>query len=81
MSRTLVSQQALLEWMNSRLQQHEKFSGCRITSVSRLAESDADGCNWSTSWLQCSGVTVAECKPTANQIADEAKKLFNLAAD
>lgn len=78
MARTVVSQEVLIEWMNSKLRQNEDFKGCRFTSVTRPEEVDADGCNWSSYWLQCSGVPVAECRPTANQIAEEAKKLFNL---
>ncbi len=78
MSRTVVSKEALLEWMNSKLREHEKCAKCHFTTVSQLAEKDADGCNWSPSWLQCSGAPVAECRPTANAIAEEAKKLFDL---
>ena len=80
MSRTIVSQEALLEWMNSRLREHKECACCHYSTVTRLAEPDADGCNWSPSWLQCNGKPVAECKPVANQIAEEAKKLFNLEA-
>ena len=78
MPRTVVSHEALLEWMNAKLREHKECAACHFSTISRLAEKDADGCNWAPSWLQCSGVPVAECKPIANKVAEEAKTLFNL---
>jgi hypothetical protein len=79
MSRTIVSQEELIKWMNSKLSEYRECVTCHFSTVTRLTEQDAEGCNWSPSWLQCSGKPVAECRPIANQVAEEAKKLFNLA--
>jgi hypothetical protein len=78
MSRTIVSQEELINWMNSKLSEHKDCATCRFSTVTRLSEPDAEGCNWSPSWLQCNGKPVAECRPIANQVAAEAKKLFNI---
>ena len=78
MSRTVVSKKALIEWMNSRLQQYDECKDCRFTSVLWLADKDEDGCNWSPSNLRCSGVPADVCKPTANHVAAQARELFNL---
>ena len=78
MPRTIVSKETLLEWMNSRLREHKECANCHYATITLLAERDADGCNWSPSWLQCSGKPIAECRPIANQVAEEARKLFDL---
>lgn len=78
MSRTIVSEQALIEWMNLRLHQSEEFKNCHFTYVRRSAENDEIGCNWSTFGLQCSGIPADICGPKASIIAGEAQKLFNL---
>jgi hypothetical protein len=78
MSRTVVSEAALIEWMNSRLQQHEECKDCSFTSVLRLAGKDEVGCNWSSPNLRCSGVPALVCRPAANHVAVQARELFNL---
>jgi hypothetical protein len=78
MSRTAVSEKALIEWMNLKLQQHDECKDCRFTSVLRLAGDDQDGCNWSSPNLQCSGVPADVCRPMASHVAGQARELFNL---
>jgi len=78
MSREVVPEETLIEWMNSRLQQHEECKDCRITSVLRLVDKDEDGCNWSSPNLRCSGVPADVCSPTASHVAAQARELFNL---
>jgi hypothetical protein len=78
MARTVVSEEALIGWMNSKLRQHEECKDCRFTSVMRLVDKDEDGCNWSSHILRCSGVPAEVCRPTANHIAGQARELFNL---
>lgn len=78
MSRTIVSEKSLIEWLNSRLHQDEELINCRFTHVKRLAEKDELGCNWSGFVLQCGGIPAHVCGPTAQRIAVEAQKLFSL---
>jgi hypothetical protein len=79
MSRTLTSAEELLNWMNSKLQQHEECNGCRFSSILRLTDIAEDGSNWEYPYLHCSGVPTAICQPVADHIVCQAKELFNLA--
>lgn len=78
MSRTAVSQQELLQWLNTELAKHEECNDCRITSVKALRETDAEGCNWSLANLQCSGVPTVHCQRVANQVIAQARAKFNI---
>src|SRR5665648_674705 len=78
MEKKLVSQEELLEWMNSQMVQHEECTNCRFTSVLQLKEEDENGCNWSSPNLRCSGVPVQVCQLIAGQIAVQAREMFNL---
>ena len=78
MKRILVSQDDLLNWMNSRLAEYEECNDCRFTSVLRLREEDDYGCNWSTANLRCSGVPVEVCQPIARRIIYQAMLKFNI---
>ena len=78
MAKTLVSENALLDWMNGILREHEECNDCRFTSVTKLAQTDDDGCNWSSSNLQCSGVPAEVCSPIASVVVRNARELFNL---
>jgi hypothetical protein len=78
MNRTLVSQEELLNWMNSQIAKYEECTNCRFTSVLQLREEDEDRCNWSSFNLRCSGVPAHVCQPIAEQIAIQAREMFNL---
>ncbi len=78
MERAPVSQDELLEWINSELLKYEECNDCRVTSVVRLKGEDENGCNWSSVNLKCSGVPADVCYPVANQVIAQAKMRFNL---
>ncbi len=78
MKRTLVSQEYLLQWMNSQIAEYEDYADCHFTSVVPLRESDEYGCNWSGADLMCSGMPLDVCQPIAQRIIDAAKKKFNV---
>jgi hypothetical protein len=78
MTRTSVSEDELLKWLNSRLGENEDLKDCQFSSILLLAEEDKYGCNWSHARLRCSGVSVEVCKLEAMRIVAEAKKRFNV---
>ncbi|MDO9579029.1 MAG: hypothetical protein Q7J06_00430, partial [Bacteroidales bacterium] len=78
MTRTFLSETDLLGWMNAELSKHEQCDGCRFTSVLLLREEDDDGCNWSSTNLNCSGVPAAVCHPVADHVVVQAKARFNV---
>ncbi len=78
MPRTKVSEDDLLNWLNSRLHEHEDFSKCCFTSIMRLTEEDKNGCNWSTAYVRCSGVPAKVCEQEVMRIVTEATKRLNV---
>lgn len=79
MARQIVSGEELLKWLNVELAKHDECDDCRFTSVMRLRGTDADGCNWSSPTLRCSGRPVAPCHAVANELVTQAQARFNLA--
>ncbi len=77
MKRELVSQDQLLEWMNSLLALHDEYTNCRFSSV-QGHEEDHEGCNWSPHVLRCSGVPSEICTSIADQVVVQARSKFNL---
>lgn len=78
MERKSVSQEELLEWINSELSKHEECNGCRFTSVMRLSAENEAGCNWTSANLRCSGVPADVCYPISNKIIAQAEVKFNI---
>ena len=78
MKRILVSQEDLLDWMNSQLGKYEECTNCRFTSVLQLKEKDEYGCNWSPHNLTCSGVPAEVCQPIAQKVVAKAMVKFNV---
>ena len=78
MARAIVSQEELLKWLNAELAKHDECDDCRFTSVTRLRGTDADGCNWSSPNLRCSGRPVAPCDAIAKELVAQAQARFNL---
>lgn len=78
MTRTKISEDDLVKWLNSRLHEHEDFSKCSFTSISRLTENDKNGCNWWKADMRCSGVPAEVCQRDAALVVTEAKKRFNV---
>lgn len=73
-----VSHNELLEWLNSQLAQQAKCTDCRFISITPLQAPGADGCNWSTATLRCSGVPTIDCAPIADNVIAKARTKFNL---
>jgi len=78
MPRKVVSEEELLQILNARLQAHDECTNCQFTSVVRLKEQQANGCNWSTAALRCSGTPASLCAPTARVVITEVAETHNL---
>jgi hypothetical protein len=78
MARRVVRQAELLAWMNRELHKNEDYRDCEFTSVTRLAELDDVGCNWTSPNLQGHGMLVAVCQEAAAAIAERARQSFNI---
>jgi hypothetical protein len=78
MPRKTVSEVELLQWINAELAKNDDCVDCRVTSVMRLRDVDADGCNWSSANLRCSGRPVVLCQSVANEAIAQARLLFNI---
>lgn len=71
MSRTLVSEQQLISIINDALKSSDSLGGdcrgCSVRGVYRLAESDAEGCNWDLGYFsglpECRGAVAAVIRP------------------
>ena len=71
MTRKLVSVAELISILNDRIKRSDLLDGdcseCYISGFYRLAEPDADGCNWDlpsyTGPLECAGVIAAVIRP------------------
>jgi len=76
--RKTVSEDFLLKHLNDHLQQQPGCEGCFFLGVTPLAETDADGCNWSASNVRVSGAHPADYDPAAREIIQAARMKFNL---
>ncbi len=79
MQRKVVPEVELLAWMNRELHQNIDYKDCQFTSVTRLAQHDDVGCNWTSPNLRCSGAPAAICQATAAEITERARQSFNIA--
>lgn len=77
MPRRTVSEVELLQWINAELAKDDDCTDCRVTSVVRGCV-DAQGCNWSSANLRCSGRPVVPCQSVANKVIAQARLLFNI---
>ena len=72
MSKKLVSQQYIVDWINNRLQ--EEYDGdVSIKHITPLRELNSNGCNWSESVVTSSGGDSGVAI-----VIQEAQKLFNI---
>lgn len=77
--RRLVTEEELVRILNKQLAKHENSKGYSfMEGITRLADPDEDGCNWSEVAVRGSGVPVKAIIPTADRIIAEVKKKFNL---
>lgn len=79
MQRKVIPEAELLAWMNRELNQNTDYKDCQFTSVTRLAQHDDVGCNWTSPNLRRSGAPVAVCQAIAAEIAEHARQSFNVA--
>ncbi len=79
MAKAVVSQAELLDWLNTEIRKHDACADCRVTSIQKIVGIDADGCNWSTANLRCSGRPVMECEPVLAHVIESARKQFLIA--
>jgi metal-dependent amidase/aminoacylase/carboxypeptidase family protein len=78
MPRKSISQADLLAWMNRELHRNAEYKDCEFTSVTRLAEVDDVGCNWTNPNLRGHGMPVAVCQDAAAAVAERARQSFNI---
>lgn len=78
MERAFVSQEELLNWMNSQIAEYEECTDCRFDAVVQLKEEDEDQCNWSDPNLRCSGAHIEVCWPIAQRVYEHARTQFNV---
>ncbi len=80
--RELVTQQALLDWMNERLAQHEDMDDCRIEGPLYRLRQPA-GCNWSDRvTIRTSGRSATDRdRHVVEAVVLEARTRFNLAEE
>jgi len=79
MLRIVVSENELIDWINSKLKTEDACIGCVVKGVIRLRDSNIDDCNWSSSvFLRCSENDSIRCHSLANTIIAEAQSLFNI---
>ncbi len=78
MSRKLVTESELVAYLNQELLKYDVCTNCRFEHIQRTLDFDSEGCNWSSPSLRCSGVPASVCRPTAEQVAHSARKIFNL---
>ena len=71
-----VTEDELLEILNSELSKHAELKKCGFLSIQRV-EPDGTGCNWSAE-VRSRGVPHHVSAPIVGKIAAEAKKKYNL---
>jgi hypothetical protein len=77
-ARAIVSQDFLLKHLNDDLQKQEGCEKCFFTGVTRLGETDEEGCNWSASTMRVTGASVLDYEPGARTVVQAAREKFNL---
>jgi hypothetical protein len=71
-----VTEDELLNILNSELYKHAELKKCSFISVKR-SKPDGTGCNWSAE-VRSSGVSHHVSAPITGKIAAEAKRKYNL---
>jgi hypothetical protein len=75
-TREEVTEDELLDILNSELYKHAELRKCRFISIQR-SEPDSTGCNWSAQ-VRSSGVPHYVSAPIAGKISAEARAKYNL---
>jgi hypothetical protein len=78
--KSLVSLDELSAWITEQVQKHDDCEGTSVTVQYQLQQQDADGCNWSDTFISALGPNASETGVTAilNQLLPEARKKFNV---
>jgi len=71
-----VTEDELLDLLNSELSKHAQLKKCSFISIQR-SEPDGTGCNWSAE-VRSSGVPHHVSAPITGKIAADARKKYNL---
>ena len=71
-----VTEDELLDLLNSELSKHAQLKKCSFISIQR-SEPDGTGCNWSVE-VRSSGVPHHVSAPITGKIAADARKKYNL---
>jgi hypothetical protein len=51
MTKELITRNKLQQWLTTEIQKEENFEQCRFKGITKLAEPDCNGCNWTTSFI------------------------------
>lgn len=81
MNREVVSEGALIAYLEGELHTFQECNRYRVTGITRLQSPDAEGCNWSPRITTESGSRNVRdpCVAISERIVAEARKRFNLA--
>jgi hypothetical protein len=79
-SRTLITHDELLAWMNTELDKADDCEGSSIDVIKPLRDLDEEGCNWSKdlSIRLGDGASLEDCLFHLRRIITAARKRFNL---
>ena len=77
MPRENISEEEILEWMNSELHKDEECEDVEFTSILKCEE-DEQGCNWTVTNLTGHGTHPDAYKDRADAIVRQARELFNV---
>ena len=78
LSMRTVTDEELLDILNSELLAYDVCANCRFTSVQRTALFTTESSNWSASNLRGSGTPTNVCEPIANQIVSRARRKYKI---
>jgi len=78
MIRKLFTESELIAFLNAEIFKFDECKNCKFTSITRLDEEDADGCNWSSANLRCSGQPATVCASSADKVVSLARGKFNV---
>ncbi len=81
MGREIISEEALIAYLEGEFHKFQECNHYRVTSIARLQTPDSEGCNWSPRITTEAGSRNLRdpCVEISERIVAEARNRFNLA--